>query len=341
MLFFRNDYGNGAHPAVMDALCKTNLELTPGYGTDDYCKNAIERVRQLCDAPQADVHFIVGGTQVNKTAIGAFLRSWEAVITADTGHIQGHEAGAVENNGHRLMLVPTPDGKLRPDQIRQLCSTHQQDETSPEPKLVYISNTTELGTVYSKEELYALRAVCDQFGLYLYCDGARLAAAMAVSDTNFADYAAACHAFTIGGTKNGLLFGEALVITEPLLMPSFRRCMKQQGAMLAKGRLLGIQFGTVLEDDLYRQLGRQAAESAKLLAEGMAELGIPMLIDSPSNQLFPVLSNGVIAELGKSVSFEHWSTVDDSHSCIRFVTAWHTAKEDVTALLAILRQLIG
>ena len=340
MLFFRNDYGNGAHPAVMDALCKTNLELTPGYGTDAYCQKAVGRIRQLCHCPQADVHFVVGGTQVNKTAIGAFLRSWEAVITADTGHIQGHEAGAVENNGHRLMLVPTPDGKLRPEQIAQLCHTYQQDETAPDPKLVYISNTTELGTVYTKAELAALRAVCDQFGLYLYCDGARLAAAMAISDTDYADYAALCHAFTIGGTKNGLLFGEALVITQPELMPSFRRCMKQQGAMLAKGRLLGVQFDTVLENDLYRQLGRQAADAAKELAEGLAALGIPMLIDSPSNQLFPVLSNETVEALSKTVSFEHWSTVDDAHRCIRFVTAWHTTKEDVEALLALLRQLI-
>ena len=341
MLFFRNDYGNGAHPAVMEALCKTNLELTPGYGTDAYCKNAAERIRQLCDALQADVHFVVGGTQVNKTAIGAFLRSWEAVITADTGHIQGHEAGAVENNGHRLMLVPTPDGKLRPEQVANVCSLYQQDETSPEPKLVYISNTTELGTVYTKAELQALRQVCDQLGLYLYCDGARLAAAMAVSDTDFSDYAELCHAFTIGGTKNGLLFGEALVITEPSLMPSFRRCMKQQGAMLAKGRLLGIQFDAVLENDLYRQLGHQAAEKAKLLTEGLTRLGIPLQVDSPSNQIFPILPNEVIGTLAESVSFEHISDVDDTHSCIRFVTAWHTTKEEVEALLALLRQLVG
>ena len=341
MLFFRNDYGNGAHPAVMDALCKTNLELTVGYGTDAYCQKAAQRICQLCNAPEAEVHFIVGGTQVNKTAIGAFLRSWEAVITADTGHIQGHEAGAVENNGHRLMLVSTPDGKLRPEQIVNLCNAYQQDETSPEPKLVYISNTTELGTVYTKAELTALRAACDRFGLYLYCDGARLAAAMAVSDADFADYAALCHAFTIGGTKNGLLFGEALVITEPALMPSFRRCMKQQGAMLAKGRLLGIQFDAVLENDLYGQLGRQAAEQAKLLTEGLTALGIPMMVDSPSNQIFPVLPNEVIKTLAQSVSFEHISNVDDTHSCIRFVTAWHTTKEEVEALLALLRQLVG
>ena len=340
MLFFRNDYGNGAHPAVMDALCKTNLELTEGYGTDSYCQKATECIRKLCQCPQAEVHFIVGGTQVNKTAIGAFLRPWEAVIAADSGHIQVHEAGAIEHNGHRIFTTPSSDGKLRPEQIHRLCSAYQQEETSPEPKLVYISNTTEFGTVYTKEELRALRAVCDQWGLYLYCDGARLAAAMAVSDMDFADYAALCHAFTIGGTKNGLLFGEALVITEPLLMPSFRRCIKQQGAMLAKGRLLGVQFSTILEDGLYIQLAQQAAQTARLLADGLAGLEIPMLIDSPSNQLFPILPNETIAQLQESVSFEHWSTVNDTHSCIRFVTAWHTTKEDVNALLTLLQQLL-
>lgn len=341
MLFFRNDYGNGAHPAVMEALCKTNLELTEGYGTDAYCQEAIEKIRKLCKCPQADVHFIVGGTQVNKTAIGAFLRPWEAVIAADTGHIQVHESGAIEHNGHRIFTMENADGKLRPEQIHELCRAYQQEETSPEPKLVYISNTTEFGTVYSKAELQAIRKACDQWGLYLYCDGARLAAAMAVSDMDFADYAALCHAFTIGGTKNGLLFGEALVITESALMPSFRRCMKQQGAMLAKGRLLGLQFGAVLEDELYVKLGQQAAQTAKLLLEGLKALGVPMLIDSPSNQLFPVLPNGVIEALKQAVSFEFWSAVSDTHSCIRFVTAWHTTKEEVQALLTLLRDVLA
>lgn len=341
MLFFRNDYGNGAHPAILDALCKTNEELVVGYGTDPYCQKAADTIRQLCQCPQADVHFLVGGTQVNKTAIGAFLRSWEAVITADTGHIQSHEAGAIEHNGHRLMLISTPDGKLRPEQIENLCRTYQQDETSAEPKIVYISNTTELGTVYYAEELQALRAVCDKWGLYLYCDGARLASAMAVSGTDFADYAACCHAFTIGGTKNGLLFGEALVITEPALMPSFRRCMKQQGAMLAKGWLLGVQFYAALENGLYTQLAQKALENARLLTQGLSAMGIPLLIDSPSNQIFPVLPNTIIKKLEESISFEHWSDISDTHSCIRFVTAWHTTKEEVEALLDMLRQLIS
>ena len=337
MLFFKNDYGNGAHPVVMDALCKTNLELTSGYGTDAYCQAAADRIRRLCGAAEAEVHFVAGGTQVNKTAIGAFLRPWEAVIAADTGHIQVHESGAIEHNGHRIFTVPAENGKLLPEQVHDLCRAFQQEETSPEPKLVYISNTTELGTVYTKAELQALRQVCDQYGLYLYCDGARLGAAMAVSDTDFANYAALCHAFTIGGTKNGLLFGEALVITDPRLMPSFRRCMKQQGAMLAKGRLLGVQFDALLENGLYLQLAQQAAQMAQLLSKGLAAMGVPMLIDSPSNQIFPIFSNDVIETLSQRVAFEYWSAVSDTHSCIRFVTAWHTTEAEVNALLDLLR----
>ena len=340
MLFFRNDYGNGAHPAVMEALCKTNLELTAGYGTDPYCQKAADRIRALCSCPQADVHFLAGGTQVNKTVIGAFLKSWEAVIAAETGHIQVHESGAIEHNGHRIFTAPSDDGKLRPEQIHQLCRAYAREETSPEPKLVYISNTTELGTVYTKEELVALRAACDQWGLYLYCDGARLAAAMAVSDADFADYAALCHAFTIGGTKNGLLFGEALVITDPRLMPSFRRCMKQQGAMLAKGRLLGVQFDAVLEDGLYLTLAKQAAQTAQLLTEGLSALGVRMLIQSPSNQIFPIFPNEIMEKLKQSVEFEYWSAVGDTSSCIRFVTAWHTTKEEVQQLLCLLRDML-
>lgn len=336
MLHFRNDYGNGAHPQVMEALCKTNLELTVGYGMDPYCQQAANRIRDLCHCPQADVHFIVGGTQANKTALGAFLRPWEAVISADTGHIQVHEAGAVEHNGHRIMQLPAVDGKLNADQVRQLCRTYSQDETSPAPKVVYISNTTELGTVYNREELLQLRQVCDEWDLYLYCDGARLACAMAVSDTAFADYAAACDAFTIGGTKNGLLFGEALVITNPALMPSFRRCSKQQGAMLAKGRLLGIQFGAILEGELYMELARRSVRTAQKLSHGLQALQIPQLIHSPSNQLFPILPNPVIQALQEQVSFEVWAPVDENTTCIRFVTAWHTTEAEVEALLNIL-----
>ena len=341
MLFFRNDYGNGAHPTIMEALCKTNLELTVGYGMDPYCQKASDFIRSLCQHPAADVHYIVGGTQANKLAIGAFLRSWDAVITASTGHIQVHEAGAIEHNGHRLYTLPCPDGKLKPEQIRDFCNLYMLDETSPAPRLVYISNTTELGTVYTKAELQALRKVCEEFGLLLYCDGARLACALAVSDITLADYAACCDAFTIGGTKNGLLFGEALVISNLTLIPHFRRCMKQQGAMLAKGRLLGIQFLTALENGLYAQLGQQSIHVAQKLTAGLQALQIPMLIDSPSNQIFPILPHSVVEKLQQEVSFEHWSKVDNDHECIRFVTAWHTTEADVDALLALLQQMLA
>ena len=341
MLHFRNDYGNGAHPRVLDALCQTNLELTVGYGMDDYCRQAADRIRQLCACSQADVHFLVGGTQANKVALDALLRPWEAVIAADTGHIQVHEAGAIEHNGHRIYQLPHTDGKLQAQQVRQLCLQYSHDETAPAPRVLYISNTTELGTVYSRQELVALRQVCDECGLLLYCDGARLACALAVSDLTFADYAALCDAFTIGGTKNGLLFGEALVIPDSRLMPAFRRCLKQQGAMLAKGRLLGVQFLAVLEDGLYEQLGRQSMAAATALSNGLQALQMPQLIQSPSNQLFPILPNGVVQALQEQVAFELWSAIDDTHSCIRFVTAWHTTLAEVDSLLQTLRDALG
>jgi threonine aldolase len=339
MLFFRNDYSNGAHPKVLEMLCKTNLELTVGYGLDPYCQKATEMIRSLCHCPQADVHYIVGGTQANKTALGAFLRPWEAVICADSGHIQVHETGAIEHNGHRLYLLPASDGKVLPQQVEALCRSFAGEETAPAPRVLYISNTTELGTVYTKQELQALRQVCDENELYLYCDGARLACAMAVTGTTFADYAATCDAFTIGGTKNGLLFGEALVITNPALMPHFRRCLKQQGAMLAKGRLLGVQYCAALEDGLYLRLAQDSMKAATRLDAGLRALQLPLLIDSPSNQLFPILPNAVIEQLEKQVSFEIWGPVDENSSAIRFVTAWHTTGEEVDALLDILREL--
>lgn len=339
MLFFRNDYSNGAHPKIMDALCRTNLELTVGYGMDEYCREATALIREKCNCPEADVHFIVGGTQANKTALGAFLRPWEAVITADTGHIQVHETGAIEHNGHRLYLLPAMEGKLQPQQVEKLCQTYANDETSPAPRVLYISNTTELGTVYTREELLALRKVCDAYGLYLYCDGARLACAMAITGTTFQDYAAACDCFTIGGTKNGLLFGEALVITNPLLMPNFRRCLKQQGAMLAKGRLLGVQYCAALENGLYLELAHASMKAARKLSQGLRDMNIPTFIDSPSNQIFPILPNAVIQKLQEQVSFEIWGPVDENTSAIRFVTAWHTTEAEVDALLNILKML--
>lgn len=335
MLYFRNDYGAGAHPEVLEALCRSNMELTAGYGTDVYCRSAAELIRELCRCPQADVHFLVGGTQVNKTAAGAFLRPYEAVAAANSGHICVHEAGAVEQTGHRILELPAPNGKLTPDMLHGLMDGIFNDHTVI-PRLVYISNTTELGTVYSGEELRELGDCCRSLGLLLYCDGARLGSAMDAGGTDFADYAGACDAFTIGGTKNGLLFGEALVISNPDLQPGFRNCMKQRGAMLAKGRLLGVQFEAVLRDGLYQRLASHANAQARRIARGLEERGIPLLVPAQSNQVFPILPDEAVERLREHVEFEVERRMDGARTCIRFVTAWHTGERDVEALLDLL-----
>lgn len=335
MIHFRNDYSAGAHPAVLDALVKTNLELTAGYGCDPYCKSAADMIRELCDAPYADVHFLVGGTQTNKTVIGAALRPYEAVIAAHTGHICVHETGAIENNGHKVIHCPSPDGKVTPEMIQTVMDTHSSEHMVV-PRLVYISNTTEVGTVYTKEELSNLHIACDKYGLLLYCDGARLGSAMTIrgADTSFADYAKYCDAFTIGGTKNGLLFGEALVITDLSMRTGFRHCMKQQGAILAKGRLLGVQFSAILKDGLFLDLAAHANRLAEQITEGLTAMNVPMLAPSPSNQVFPILPNEIVALLEQDFTFEIQERIDDTHTCIRFVTAWCSTKDDVAVLLS-------
>ena len=337
MLYFRNDYGTGAHPKILDALCRTNLELTVGYGMDEYCQRAADTIRSLCRAPESAVHFLTGGTQVNKTALAAFLRPYEAVVAASTGHICVHESGAIEQDGHKIIHLTAPDGKLTPELLRSGLGTPVNEHTVV-PRLVYISNTTELGTVYSGAELRELRSACDELDLLLYCDGARLGSAMDAGNTDFPDYAETCDAFTIGGTKNGLLFGEALVIVNRTLQAGFRNCMKQQGAMLAKGRLLGIQYEEILRDGLYRDLAAHANRLAKQLAAGLEELGIPLLVPAESNQIFPILPDEIVESLRKEAAFETERKMDSTHTCIRFVTAWHTAPEDVEALLDAIRK---
>ena len=339
MLYFRNDYGAGAHPAVLEALCRTNMDLTAGYGTDPCCREAADMIRDLCRCPGAAVHFLVGGTQVNKTAIGAFLRPYEAAISADSGHICVHEAGAVEHNGHKILHLPSSDGRLTPELLESHLAGPFNEHTVS-PRLAYISNSTELGTIYDGPGLHALRTACDEKSLLLYCDGARLGSAMEAGGTSFADYGETCDAFTIGGTKNGLLFGEALIIVNPALQPGFRCCMKQQGAMLAKGRLLGVQFSAILQDGLYLSLAAQANRLARRLAEGLEDLGVPLLFPAQSNQLFPVLPDSVVEALEGEVSFELQERLEGSRSCIRLVTAWDTAQEEVDGLLALLGRLL-
>lgn len=333
MYSFRNDYSEGAHPRVLQALMDTNLEQTVGYGLDPRCEAARETVRRLCAAPDADVHFLVGGTQTNLLVVEALLRPYEAVVAAHTGHINVHETGAIEATGHKVCAVPSPDGKLTPALVESAVNSHSSEHMVL-PRLVYISNTTELGTVYTKAELTALRRCCDENGLLLYLDGARLGSALTSpeNDLTLPDLAALTDAFYIGGTKNGALFGEALVLTVP--NDHFRWHIKQRGAMLAKGRLLGIQFQTLLEDGLYFDIARHANELAFRLRDGIAALGYPFPVPSPSNQQFPVLPNGVIDRLrALGYAFETDHAVDEVHTCVRFVTSWATPERAVERFL--------
>ncbi|MDD6107767.1 MAG: aminotransferase class I/II-fold pyridoxal phosphate-dependent enzyme [Clostridiales bacterium] len=343
MIYFRNDYSEGAHPKVLQALVETNLVSTPGYGCDEYCACARELLRERFACPNADVHFLVGGTQTNLTAAAAFLRPWEAVIAADTGHIAVHETGAIEATGHKVYVVPGVDGKLTSDAIRTAVRDHQTgtEEHMVLPRMVYVSDSTELGTIYTRAELQALSDTCRELGLYLYLDGARMAMALTAQGNDLVpeDFAQLCDAFYLGGTKNALLFGEALVIVNNALKPYFRNVMKQHGGMLAKGRLLGVQFAAILQDDLWLQTARHANELAQRLAAALTAMGVPLYAASPTNQVFPIFTNAQVEALRQNFSFEFIARVDENHSAIRFVTSWATRPEDVETLLEAVRSL--
>ena len=339
MYSFRNDYSEGAHPKVLKALTETNFEQTRGYGLDPRCQKARELIRSLCAAPGADVHFLVGGTQTNLLVIEAMLKPYEAVIAAHTGHINVHETGAIEGTGHKVIAVPSPDGKVTPAMIESVPELHS-DEHQVKPAMVYVSDTTEIGTVYSKAELEALRACCDRHGLLLFLDGARLGSALACGDAALPDLAALTDAFYIGGTKNGALFGEALVFARP--REDFRWHMKRRGAMFAKGRLLGLQFQALLEDGTYLNAARHANELALRLRQGIAALGFPLPVDSPSNQQFPVLPNETVARLQEmGYEFEVDHAVDAAHTHIRLVTSWATPEQAVEDFLRDLSTCAG
>ena len=339
---FRNDYSEGAHPAILEALTETNLTQTVGYCLDPHCAAAADTIRRLTAAPEADVHFLVGGTQVNLITIAAHLAPYEAVIAAHTGHVNVHETGAIEATGHKVCTAYAPDGKLTPELVESVLAQHNGTEHMVAPKLVYISDTTEIGTIYTRAELAALRRCCDSHGLFLYLDGARLGSALTAegNDLTLPDLAALTDAFTIGGTKNGALFGEALILARP--HDHFRWHMKQRGAVLAKGRLLGIQFEALLKDGLYFDLARHANALAVRLRDGMAALGVPFPVPPPSNQQFPVLPNGAVAALeAKGYGFEADHAVDEEHTCVRFVTSWATPPEAVEQLLADLGEILS
>ncbi len=336
MYSFRNDYSEGAHPKVMEALADTNLEQTVGYGMDPRCQSAAALIRDLCKAPDADIHFLVGGTQANLVVIDAFLQSYEAVIGAHTSHINTHETGAIEATGHKVCSIYAPDGKLTPALVEEVLSQHNGTEHMVLPRMVYVSDSTEIGTIYTKAELAALRRCCDEHGLYLFLDGARLGSALTSPDNDLtlADIAALTDVFYIGGTKNGVLFGEALVLSNAAPKAHFRWHMKQRGAVLAKGRLLGIQFQTILEDGLYFDIARHANEMAFRLRDGIAALGYPFPVPSPTNQQFPVLPNAVIGQLeARGYQFEAQEAVDAEHTCVRFVTSWATPESAIDAFL--------
>ena len=336
MYFFLNDYSEGCLPQVLDALSRTNMEATPGYGTDIYCAQAADAIRSRFSCPDADVHFLVGGTQTNFTSISAFLRPWEAVIAPDTAHICVHETGAVEARGHKICSVAGRDGKLTPEGIEQIVRFHQTgtEEHMVLPKMVYISQSTELGTVYTKKELQAISDKCRSLELYLYLDGARLAPALAstVCDLLPEDLSALCDAFYIGGTKNGLLFGEALVITNPGLQPFFRNMIKQNGGMLAKGRLLGVQFATLMKDDLWLNAADHANSLARMLTERIEAADQPLWLPTETNQVFTLLTSKQAERLSENFAFEFWAENGDGRNVYRFVTSWATEPEAVEAL---------
>lgn len=344
MYSFKNDYSEGAHPQILQALADTNLVQEEGYGEDRYSLNAAELIKQRIGR-EVDIHFIPGGTQTNFTAISAFLRPHEAVISAGTGHICVHETGAVEATGHKIVTVKAEDGKVKASAVREALDFHT-DEHMVRPKLVYISNSTEIGSIYTRLELEDLSRICRENNLYLYMDGARLGSALTSdeNDLSLADIAGLVDAFYIGGTKNGALIGEALVICRDELKADFRFYMKQRGAMLAKGRLIGIQFLELFRDELFFDLAKSANRMAEILREGICTAGFGFLTHSPSNQLFPILPNQLIAELEKKYSFYVWSRVDADTAAIRLVTSWATPEEavrefaqDISALAAKLK----
>ena len=340
MHLFVSDYSEGAHQQILSALFDTNTEQTQGYGLDKYSLLAQDAIKQKTGRSDIDIHFIPGGTQTNMIALSAFLRPHEAVISAETGHIEVHETGAIESTGHKILGVKTQDGKLRPESILPVLKSHT-DEHMVKPRLVYISNTTELGTVYSKSELGALSAFCRENGLLLYLDGARLGSALCSRgcDLNLAGLAELTDAFYIGGTKNGALLGEALVVVNNALKSDLRYQIKQKGALLAKGRLLGLQFYELFRCDLFFEIARHANETADLLRSAIASEGFPFLSDSPSNQLFPVLPNSIIEKLKEDYGFQIWSKVDENHSCIRLVTSWATPRMAAEAFAQTLKTL--
>lgn len=341
MLYFENDYSEGAHPKILQRLMDTNMEHLSGYGSDRYTTLAKDKIRKLCNCPEAEIYFLVGGTQTNQTVIDSVLRSFEGVIAAETGHVSVHEAGAIEFTGHKVLTLPQHDGKLCARELEAYMETFLGDDSHEHmvfPGMVYISHPTEYGTLYTKDELKELSQVCRHFKLPLYIDGARLITGLACPENELSlpDIADLCDVFYIGGTKAGTLCGEAVVFTKNNTPAHFLTQIKQHGALLAKGRLCGVQFDALFSDELYKETGRNAIETAALLREGLRQKGYTFYNSSPTNQLFLVMENSRLEELKNHVVYSFWEKADDTHTVIRFATSWATSREDVEKLLSLL-----
>ena len=342
MLHFDTDYMEGAHPEVMRRLMETNLEQTSGYGSDDYTRHARELIRQACGQPEAGVYFLVGGTQTNATVIDGLLARHEGVLGAETAHINVHEAGAIEASGHKVLTLPQHEGKLCAEEVEAYIADFYRDETYEHmvaPGMVYISHPTEYGTLYTLDELKALSAVCRKHKIPLFLDGARLGYGLAARDTDVTlkDIASLCDIFYIGGTKVGALFGEAVVIPQPGLIRQFDTIIKQRGVLLAKGRLLGLQFDTLFTDGLYLKIARHAIDMAERIVEGLKVNGYTFYIRPQSNQLFVQLENSLYEKLAQRIGFEVWEKRADGTTVVRIATSWATREEDVAELLEELK----
>lgn len=341
MLSFESDYTEGAHEQILQRLIETNMEKMSGYGKDRYCDRAKEKIRTLCKCPEADIYFLIGGTQANQIIIDAMLKQYEGVIAADTGHVSTHEAGAIEYTGHKVLTVPHSNGKIQADVLRDYLKNFYGDANHEHmvfPGMVYISHPTEYGTLYSLKELQELSEICKQYELPLYMDGARLGYGLmsAETDVTLPDLSKLCDVFYIGGTKVGALCGEAVVFTHNNAPKHFTTIIKQHGALLAKGRLLGIQFDILFTDDLYFKISRHAIQMADMLRKAFAEKNYKFYIETITNQIFIVLENTKMKELQGKVSFSFWEKADEKHTVVRFATSWATKEEEVAALINLL-----
>lgn len=341
MYQFQCDYNEGAHQRILDRLMETNLEQTVGYGEDHYCAEARNTIRNVLGRNDVDVHFLVGGTQANATVISSVLRPHQGVLCAGSGHINVHETGAIEHGGHKVLAIPAVNGLLTAKSIREAMEEHLAEdgpEHTVQPGMVYISFSSEVGTVYSLEQLKEISSVCSEYGLPLFIDGARMGYGLASEgcDVTLSDITSLADIFYIGGTKQGALFGEAVVIVNEALKKDFRYFIKQNGGMLAKGRLLGIQFQTLFEDGLYFELSRHAVSLALGIRDAFAKKGYEFLVESPSNQQFPILPNDVMESLSKDFLFSVWKKVDADHTAVRFCTSWATSEDAVSSLISAL-----